>query len=209
MCRSIASVVLAVALVSALSGCSSTTDPDDVVNAQGVSDYFAMIPGSSYEFDVDWYEEDRATDITGIYTITCLGYEQHGGHQSLQVREIYELFFDNGDSTWTWGHSDTSYYRLTDTQVLSYPGGSQDAIVLLQEPLITGAAWTSAGATIEVASTSVTVNVPAGSFPGCLAIGEQGEPAAMYWSPQVGFFIRMLVGGDDWEHLTELASYQQ
>ena len=207
MCRWASLMVLVLALVPTVLGCS-TTGPGPV-NPLRVEDCFSMVPGSSYEFDVDWSEESRETDITGTYTVTCLGYEQHSGHQSLQVRELYELFSDNGDSTWSEGHSDTSYYRLTDTQLLWYPNGSQDAIVLLQEPLTVGAIWTSGGATVEISSTDITVNVPAGSFTDCLAIGVQDEPPAVYWSPQVGFLIRMLVGGDDWEHLTELASYRR
>ena len=60
----------------------------------------------------------------------------------------------------------------------------------------------------EVLSTDVTVTVPAGSFRHCLKVGEQGEQAFIYWSPQVAFFVRAVSELGGWEESVDLTSYE-
>ena len=204
MARSGALVVATAVLAVTVCGCSDSTGPGDA-GGPDIEDFFTMGPGSTYEYSIDWSEDRSTIETSGTLTMSCLGYAQHAGHEALQVLEHYELEHDDGDSTWVEERSDTTYYRISGGQLLAYLWSSQDARVMLQEPLVAGATWTDGGTIVEIASTDVTVNVPAGSFAGCLAVGESGEPPAMYWSRDVGFWVLWYAGGDDWEHVTELS----
>ena len=206
MARSVALGVATTVLAAMVWGCSDSTGPGDA-GGPDIEDFFTMGPGSTYEYSI-YGSDDRSTiETSGTLTTSCLGYAEHAGHEALQVREYYELEFDNGDSTWSSEYSDTNYYRVSGDQLLAYLSSSEDAVIMLQEPLTAGATWTDGGTLIEIASADTTVTVPAGSFPGCLAVGESGEVPAMYWSPDVGFCVLMYAVGDDWERIVELTSY--
>ena len=111
------------------------------------------------------------------------------------------------------------YYRVKGSQLCQYARQYDDTcVIMLAYPFAAGRSWRTVaeGSWMEykVASDGERVTVKAGSFPGCLKIGERnlaypGSVKYNYYAPEVGWVLTTtaLVGGIE-HRSTELLSYK-
>jgi len=113
----------------------------------------------------------------------------------------------------------TQYYRIKGSQMCQLAKPADEAgVIMLSYPFELGRSWrtVSDGKWMEykVDFTDQRITVKAGSFPGCLKIGEKnlaypGSVKYNYYAPEVGWVLTTtaLVGGSE-HRSTELLSYR-
>ncbi len=192
-----------------LTSCGDSTGPSGEVG--DIEDFFPIVVGTTYEYDVTGtsVEEQRDCTIEGTILRTFLEAVAHdGGFDVFPLEENQWGFEYCPSGSTSYAYTDTMYFRATDSQLLMYEDLESDtAFVFLQEPIALGETWSpfpgQPDVVAEIGSVTETLVVPAGTFTNCVRVDitMTGEPDFY-----LGFHLRRDVGLVKFEELSPESS---